>query len=194
MAKKVLIILGHPRSQSLCGALAEQYVEGAAAAGAETRLLRLAELNLDWATPADAEGAAAHPTVLLVQEHLRWADHIALVYPNWWGAAPGELRSLLERVLLPGFAFRYHAKGIGWDRLLAGRTGEMLITMDTPPWFYRWVHGAAGDRIMARRTLDYCGVKPLRTTHFGPVRTSTPESRKPWLAKAHALGREGAGA
>lgn len=194
MAKKVLTILGHPRSKSLCGALADQYVAGAAAAGAETRLLRVADLTLDWTTPADAEGAAAHPSVREVQDSLRWADHIALVYPNWWGAAPGELRTLLERVLQPGFAFKYHPKGSGWDRLLAGRTGEMLMTMDTPPVIYKWLYGAAGDRIMAKRTLDYCGVKPVRTTHFGSVRKSTPDRRTSWLARAHALGRAGAAA
>lgn len=188
MAKKVLTILGHPRSQSLCGGLAEDYVAGASAAGAETKFLRIAALNLDWAAPADSPGAAAHPTVAEVQESLRWADHIALVYPNWWGAAPGQLRTLLERVLLPGFAYKYHTHGSGWDRLLAGRTGELLVTMDTPPFIHKWMFGAAGDRIMAKRTLDFCGVKPVRSTHFGPVRTSTQEGRKRWLAKASALG------
>lgn len=190
MAKKLLTILGHPRSDSLCAALAQNYVAGAQAAGAETRLLRVADLTLDWATPADAEGAAAHPVVREVQESLCWADHVALVYPNWWGAAPGQLRTLLERVLMPGFAFKYHPAGGGWDKLLDGRTGELLVTMDTPPFIYKWFFGAAGDRIMAKRTLDFCGVKPLRITRIGPVKSSTPEGRKQWVSKAYALGRE----
>lgn len=189
MAKKVLVILGHPRSQSLCGALAAQYKAGAEAAGAEVQLLRVSDLDLDWAAPADAEGAGTHPAVLTVQHSLRWADHIVLVYPNWWGGAPGGLRTMLERALMPGFAFKYHPKGIGWDRLLAGRTGELLVTMDTPPVFHKWLYGAAGDRIMAKRTLDFCGIKPVRTTHFGSVRKSTAETRSAWLAKAEALGR-----
>ena len=188
MTKKLLTILGHPRSESLCGALSEAYAAGANGAGAQTQVLRIADIGLNWAMAADAEGAAAEPAVGQVQESLRWADHIALVYPVWWGAAPGQLRTLLERVLLPGFAFKYHPKGLGWDRLLQGRTAELLVTMDTPPFFYKWIYGAAGDRIMAKRTLDYCGVKPLRTTHFGPVRTSTPEGRKTWLETAWKLG------
>ena len=34
MKKRVLIVVGHPRSASLCHALAKEYAEGAAAAGA----------------------------------------------------------------------------------------------------------------------------------------------------------------
>ena len=95
---------------------------------------------------------------------------------------------------MPGFAFGYHAEGDGWDRLLAGRTGEMPMSMDMAPWFFKWVHGAAGNRIMAKRTPDCCGVKPLRITHFASVRRSTPDHRRTWLARAHRLGRAGVAA
>lgn len=192
MAKKLLTILGHPRSASFCGALAEAYLAGAAKAGAQTRAIRIADLQFNLAEPADFEQFAMEPDLEGVQESLHWADHIALVYPNWWGAAPGQLRTVFERVLMPGFAFKYHDKGLGWNRLLKGRTGELLVTMDTPPFFYKWVYGAAGDRIMARRTFDFCGIRPVRATHFGAVRKSTPETRKQWLARAEALGQAAA--
>jgi NAD(P)H dehydrogenase (quinone) len=192
MSKKLLTVLGHPRSASLCGALAEAYVTGAAAAGADTRTLRVADLRFDPAIPADGEDVPLDNDLANVQDCLRWADHVTLIYPIWWGAPPGLLKSMLERVLLPGFAYKYRAKGLGWDRLLAGRTAELLVTMDSPPLIYRWGFGAAGDRIMKGRTLGFCGLKPVRATHFGPVRTSSDEGRKRWVAKANALGRSAA--
>lgn len=190
MARKVLTILGHPRANSLCGALAEAYSSGAQAAGGEARSLGISTMQFNPATPPDGD-LGIEPDLALLQEGLHWADHIALVYPNWWGGPPGLLKTAFERVLLPGFAFKYHDKGGGWDRLLAGRTAELLVTMDTPPLLYKWGFGAAGDRIMARRTLDFCGIKPVRATHFGPVRKSAAVTRRGWLARAQALGEAG---
>jgi putative NADPH-quinone reductase len=187
-----LVLLGHPRSQSLCGGLAKAYAEGAAQAGADVRGINLDKLSFDPVTPPYGTEQALEPDLAELQQSILWAEHLALVYPNWWGGAPGQFKSALERVLLPGVAFKYHAKGIGWDRLLKGRSGELLTTMDTPPLIYRWMFGAAGDRVIAKRTLDFCGIKPVRITRFGPVRSSTETQRAAWLGKARKLGARAA--
>jgi putative NADPH-quinone reductase len=192
MAKRILVLLGHPRSESLCGGLAAAFEEGAKAAGATVRHVRLDRLSFNPVTPPYGRDITLEPDLKNLQEALSWAEHLAIVYPIWWGGAPGPFKSALERVLLPGFAFKYHDKGSGWDRLLKGRTGELIVTMDTPPFVYRWMFGAAGDRVMRMRTLDFCGIKPVRATHFGPVRTSTETQRKAWLAKVRALGQRAA--
>lgn len=190
MPKKILVILGHPHSQSLCGGLTQAYEAGAYSVGAEVQVIRLGELTFDPVTPRYDAPTMLDPDLQQLQKTLHWADHIALIYPFWWGGAPGPLKCALERVLLPGFAFKYHTKGLGWDRLLTGRSGELLETMDTPPWIYRYLNGAAGDRVIAQRTLEFCGVKPVRSIHFGSVRTSTPDIRARWLKKARELGAQ----
>lgn len=43
----VLLILGHPRTDSLCGALADAFGKGATEAGAAVRRLDLATLDFD---------------------------------------------------------------------------------------------------------------------------------------------------
>jgi putative NADPH-quinone reductase len=195
MASRILVLLGHPRSDSFCGALAAAYREGAAGAGADAdvRPIALGDLVFDPVTPPYGTSRPLEPDLQRLQEAIRWAEHLALVYPNWWGSAPGPFKSALERVLLPGFAFQYHAKGHGWDRLLSGRTGELIVTMDTPPFIYRWMFGAAGDRVMTKRTLDFCGIKPVRVTHVGPVLKSTGPERAKWLQQARSLGTRAAG-
>ncbi len=192
MPKKILIVLGHPHSQSLCGGLARAYEEGAQSAGAETRVIRLGDLAFDPVTPRYGAHAELEPDLQHFQNALHWAEHLAFVYPVWWGGAPEPFKCALERVLLPGFAFKYHEKGSGWDRLLAGRSGELIVTMDTPPWIYRYLNGAAADRVMAKRTLEFCGVKPVRATHFGSVRASTPEKRADWIETAYQRGAKAA--
>ncbi len=46
----ILVVLGHPRSDSLCGALADAYADGARAAGADVTVLRLGDTDFDLAS------------------------------------------------------------------------------------------------------------------------------------------------
>ena len=62
MSKKILVILGHPQKESLCGALAEAYAAGAIAAGGEVRTLDLGDLAFD---PILWNGYKRSTTVLL---------------------------------------------------------------------------------------------------------------------------------
>ena len=69
---------------------------------------------------------------------------------------PARLKGFLDRVLVPGFAFREqdgHYYG-----LLGPRTAELMTTMDVPPSVYRWIQGAPGRRAMCRATLGLCGI------------------------------------
>lgn len=99
----VLIVLGHPRKASLCGALAKAYEEGALQANAQVKTLILADLDFDphvrLESPQDQpfEKDLSH-----VQETITWADHLVFVYPTWWGMMPALLKGFLDRVLTPG--------------------------------------------------------------------------------------------
>ncbi len=187
MVKKVLVFLGHTNDESFCGGLAEAYATACRARGAEVRTVRLSQL--EFRPALDFSGAQERePDMARLQSDIVWAEHIVLVYPIWWGAAPGLMKCALERVLLTGFAFKYRPKGMGWDPLLKGRTCELIVTMDTPPGIYRWLFGAAGDRVMAKRTFEFCGVKCIRATHFGPIRNSSQAQREAWINKVKRLG------
>ena len=184
---KVLIIVGHPRRQSLCQALASAYGSGARRAGAEVRELRLAELSFDLNVHSfDPVVQAVEDGIAHARRLLTWADHIVFVYPTWWGTMPALLKGFLDRVLAPGFAFS--DKERGFAPLLGGRTGELLTTMDTPRWVYRWIYGAPGHKAMARAILGFCGIKVVRVASFGAVKESSLEERQAWLARAQRCG------
>jgi putative NADPH-quinone reductase len=190
MNKRVLIVVGNPTPGSFDHALAQRYAEGAEEAGAEVRLLAVDVLRFD---PILRGGYHSTQTLeedlVRAQEAILWAEHLVFVYPVWWGTMPALLKGFIDRVFLPGFAFKYRTKGALWDRLLTGRSAELIVTMDSPPWYYRWFAGQPGHRMMKRGVLEFCGVKPVGITSFGGVRRSTPEKREGWLAKARALGR-----
>lgn len=190
---KIAVLLGHPDVTSYCGSLVRAYAAGARSSGAEVREINLAELKFDpvlWHGYKDV--APLEPDLVEAQETIAWADVIVVAYPNWWGTVPALLKGFIDRVFLPGFAFRYRENSPLWDRLLSGRSARLLVTMDTPHWYYRLVNRQPGHQMMRRAVLGFSGIKPVRTTVFGPVRTSTPTAREQWLARAEALGRRDA--
>jgi len=190
MRKRILIVVGHPRSGSFCHALAKEYAEGAVSAGAETRVLELDALRFDPILRGGFEGAQPLEEDLgAVQDSILWAGHLVFVYPVWWGTMPALLKGFIDRVFLPGFAFKYRSGSPLWDRLLTGRTAELIVTMDSPPWYYRWLAGQPGHRMMKKTVLEFCGVRPVGITSIGGVRQSTPARREGWLAKARQLGK-----
>ena len=110
-------------------------------------------------------------------------DHLVIGFPLWWGAEPAMLKGWIERVLLPGFAFRYHQKDQFWDGLLAGRSADLIITMDTPPWYLRLVYCDSVTRRWRGQMLGFCGFKPVRVFRLGPTRRGgTTKSLQNWQA------------
>ncbi len=188
VSRNVLVILGHPDRQSFCAALAEAYIQGATAAGQAVRTLDVGELQFD---PVLRHGyqqvQPLEPDLVQAQEDIRWANHLVFVYPNWWGTMPALLKGFIDRVFLPGFAFKYHSDDPFWDRLLTGRSAHLIVTMDTPPWYYRWVFKMPGHQQMRRTILEFCGIKPVRITEIAPVRKATLQQRSRWLTKVQRL-------
>jgi putative NADPH-quinone reductase len=193
MGKRILVILGHPGKTSFCNALAQSYVEGARGAGHEVQYIALGQLAFD---PVLHEGFGRaqelEPDLLAAQTAIAWAQHIVFVYPIWWGAMPALLKGFIDRVFLPGFAFKYHSGSVFWDRLLAGRSARLLVTMDAPPWYYRWISRMPGHNQMKRTILEFCGIKPVSIASFGPVKGSTLEKRERWLAQVKKWGSSAA--
>lgn len=188
VSKNVLVVLGHPSNISYSAALADAYAQSAEAAGHSVRMMRLADLRFD----ATLHGSNPHhqalePDLLAAQESIAWADHIAWVFPVWWGGVPALLKGFLDRTLTSGWAYKFNKSSPYPEKLLKGRTAHLLVLMDTPPWYYRWVYRMPAIHQMAKTTLEFCGVRPVKTLMLGPIIHSTPEQRAAWLDRATAL-------
>lgn len=188
MGKRILVILGHPASNSFCGALAERYAQSAVRAGHEVRQLFLGTMDFD---PVLREGyqqvQPLEADLRRAQADIVWAEHLTLVYPIWWGGIPALLKGFFDRVFLPGFAFKYREGKAFPDKLLHGRSAHLLVTMDTPPWYYRWVYRMPGLHQVRKTTLAFCGIEPQRTLTFGPILGSSADQRETWLLQAQAI-------
>lgn len=189
MKTKIVIINGHPDPRSFCASLTEAYRNGAADSGAEVRSIDLSHIRFEPILKYGyRQRTELEPELLEAQELIRWADHLVFVYPTWWGTMPAVLKGFIDRIFLPGFAFKYRENSQLWEKLLNGKTAHLLVTMDTPSWYNRWIYKHAGHNVMKRNILHFCGIKPVRVTEIGPVRPSTKEQRTKWLEQAAKLG------
>lgn len=189
MANQVFIWVAHPGQGSFCGALADAYEAAARRAGAEVRRQDLSDMQVSLAGFAGyRDMPALEPDLVEWQDNLRWADHILVVHPYWWGGMPAAAKAVFDRALLPGLGFRYHRKGVSWDRLLTGKTADIMVTSDTPPWLDTLLYWQPARRVLKAQILGFCGIRTRRSLQFGSVKTAGPERRQRWLQRAARLG------
>lgn len=188
---RILIINGHPDPESFNKALSNAYQKGAESSSAEVKVITIGELdfnpNLQFGYRKRTE---LEPDLLEAQEKLKWADHLVWIYPVWWGSVPAIMKGFLDRVLLPGFAFKKREGSVWWDKFFTGKTSRLICTLDQPPWFYRLMNGSPSHKAMKRLTMKFIGVKSVKITSIGPLRLSTEAFRKKWIQKLEKMGEQ----
>lgn len=181
---KVLLLDGHPDAGRLTTRLLNLY-EGVLPADAEVTRVAIRDLAF---TPILRRGYAKRtpwePDLAQLAEAFDACDHLTVAFPLWWGSEPAELKGLIDRLFLPGFMFAYHQADPWWDRLMAGRSADVIVTMDTPPIFLRLAYGNAVVRRWKGQVLGFVGFAPVRIIAIGPVRKGGAEkSIGKWAAK-----------
>lgn len=182
--KNIVVINGHPSKDSFCAAIASAYIDGASETGNKIEVINISELNFN---PILENGyqkrTELEPDLLVAWEKIKGANHIVIVMPVWWGGMPAGLKGFFDRLFLPGMAFQYKENSVWWDKLLVGKTAHIIATMDTPTWYYKIFYKNAGISQLKRNILQFCGIKPVKTTMISPIKNSTDEFRLKWLKR-----------
>ena len=105
---------------------------------------------------------------------------------------PTRAKAVLDRALTSGFAYKYHQRGMGWDKLLTGRTADVLITSDTPPLIDTFIYSKPGRRVIRNQVLRFCGIKARNVVQFGSVKLADAAKIDRWIGKARAMGQAAA--
>jgi putative NADPH-quinone reductase len=185
--KKVFIFLGNEDKEGFCGELADAYEKGAKAGGHEVRRVNIGDLKFD---PLLHKGYKViqelEPDLKMVQENIRWAEHVVIIYPTWWSGMPAILKGFFDRAWLPGFGFHMHKSGMWWDALLKGRTGRVIITMDGWALGERILFGDSTNEI-GRAIMNFAGIK-TKIEKIGDLKHATPEHRQEIKESVYDLG------
>ncbi len=182
-----LVLIGHADPGSFNHRLAQAYADGFAATGGAVERLDLTALRFD---PVLRHGYRAdhplEPDLRAARAAIERADHLVWVFPTYWAAPPAVVRGFVDRVFLPGWAFRFegHALPTG---LLAGRASRVVTTMDSPGWWYRLALRRTLHASFGRGTLAFCGLAPVEVTTIHRTRQLDGAARDRWLARLAAL-------
>jgi putative NADPH-quinone reductase len=190
--KKILLILAHSDEMGFCGRLFEAYKKGAERSGAELKTLKLGELHFDPILHRGyRETQELESDLKKAQELILWANHLVFIFPTWWSSFPAILKGFVDRVILPGFAFRFKEGASIPEKLLTGKTAHIITTMDAPAFVYRWYFGAPGVHILKKGVLQFCGISPVHTTLIGRVRFMSDKKKEKVISKIEKLAEKG---
>jgi NAD(P)H dehydrogenase (quinone) len=190
---RILLILAHPDPASFNHALAGALSEGLREAGHGVDLLDLhAEGFRPEMTAEDlraADRGAADPAVRALQERVRAASGLALVFPVYWFGPPALMKGFIDRVLFEGFAFRFLPGG-RVEGLLRQERALVLCTAGASALLYRtFGFHRPMKRVLVDWTLRMCGVGTVQLEIFHGVREATEERRRAFLHRAGERGR-----
>ncbi len=191
---RALVIHCHPKPDSFTAAVCRTVLDGLAEAGAEARCIDLYADGFDPTLSAHEldvyeDTARNRAPVQAHVDALMWCDTLVFVYPTWWYGLPAMLKGWLDRVLVPGVAFKM-PEADGGD-IRPGLTHVGRIAVFTTCGASRWLTaavGAPGRRTLLRGLRAICA-KRCRTTFAAHylMDSSTPESRAAHLARVAGI-------
>lgn len=189
--KKILVLLGNPDTESFSGKMASAYEQAARDAGHEVTRFNVNELKFD---PILHKGYKViqelEPDLIKVQEAWKAADHVVIVYPNWWCTMPAILKGMFDRMYLPGFAFNFDKETHRLIKRFKGKTARVIVIAGTYSPFMTWLLYGDYTNEIAYGILGFAGMK-VRVSTFGPGDHVTESHRIKWLKKAASLGERG---
>ena len=186
--KNVLVILGHPDAETFTGSVADHYQAGAESGGHMVERINLGELQFD---PILHKGykeiQQLEPDLLAVQEKIAWADHLVIVYPNWWVTMPALLKSFFDRIWLPGFVFNFNEDTKKVEQHLKGKTARVIVTSGTHGALATWWNYGDFTNEIQHGILGFAGIKS-KVKIIGPCDRVDNACRIDWMEDIEKLG------
>jgi len=189
--KKILIFLGNPSTNSYSAKIADTYEDAARAANYDVDRVNISDLHFD---PVLHDGykeiQPLEPDLEVLQQKIDWADHIVLVYPNWWCSMPGVMKGMFDRMWLPGFAFNFDKHTHYLIRRLRGKTARVIIVIGTNTPFMTWWKFGDYTNEIVHGILGFAGIT-AKVTAFGPAERVSDTVREQWIERVRKLGERG---
>jgi len=190
--KKILVLLGNPDLDTFSGRLANAYEESAREAGHEVGRINIGDLNFN---PILHRGykdiQELEPDLVRVQESISWADHLVVIYPNWWCTMPAVMKGMFDRMWLPGFAFNFDKPSKKLIQRLKGKTARVIIIAGTHSPLKTWWKFGDFTNEIAHGILGFAGIES-KVSAFGPTKRASDGTLDKWEKKVRLLAKKGA--
>lgn len=186
---KAVVIVAHPNKASFNHAIAGRVRQTLENNGHEVLYHDLYEENFKPVFINEHENGKDE-LVLRHRRHMKEADAVFIVHPNWWGQPPAILKGWVDKVLFEGVAYKFpegvDGGGVPIGLLRAGVV-QILNTSDTPEERERAEFHDPLDTIWKNCIFKYCGVLNVHRKVFRVIASSTEPERIAWLDEVEAI-------
>ena len=185
---KILLILAHPRPNSLNRAIAETAVAVLKTQGHEVVFRDLYQERFDPVLPADEENLPEEKLPKYLQDHLhdfKEADGVVFVHPNWWGGPPAILRGWADRVVRTNSCYNFTPEGVVSH--VGGKIVQIFSTSNTPRDVELNVYGDPIENFWKVVVFGILSTQSFERRNFESVVLSSLEERKGWLAEVETI-------
>jgi NAD(P)H dehydrogenase (quinone) len=174
-----LVVLAHPREGSFTRDICGVYTRAVRALGHAVVLRDLYAMKFN--PVASVEDITGNRTgrvpadIKIEQDHLVWADVIALFHPIWWIDRPAILKGWIDRVFAIGFAYGHGPNGpVG---TLKGKRAIIFTSAGSTQDHFDQSGKMQAIRVAQDMgTMEFCNIDMIEHVHFSPVGSrSTPE-------------------
>lgn len=189
---KVLAVNGSPRKKWNTATLLGKALEGAASAGAETKLIHLYDLNFKGCVSCFAcktiggrsyGKCAMRDGLRPLLEKAADADAIILGSPIYFGSVTGEMRSFMERLMFPNLTYTEPPQSLFRRKISTGLICTMNVTEDVMKERYGQNLGiiemvmslifGSVETLYGFDTLQFDDYSKILSTRFDPVKKAT---------------------
>ncbi|MFI5428281.1 NAD(P)H-dependent oxidoreductase [Aeromicrobium sp. UC242_57] len=127
------------------------------------------------------------PLIALHREEPRRAEGLVVVHPNWWGMPPAILTGWINRIVVPGVAYRL-ADATGHPEPLAPIQDLFVVnTSDTTDEREETLYKDPLASIWGRCVAPYLGSPRVTRRVLRPVTDSSDHQRSLWLGEVTDL-------
>jgi NAD(P)H dehydrogenase (quinone) len=192
-----LVVICHPRTDSLIRAAGERVVAGLERAGTPVRVLDLDGLGLGGSNTAPFDPVLSRhekinhlsdpddrPDLADHFDALRWAHRIVFVYPTWFSGQPAMLKGWFDRVWANGVVFELPPEATRIRGLLKNVKRLEIVTSHGSSKLVNLVQANSGQRVIFRSLRVLC--HPLCRTHLTAIYNidrAEPAIIEAWLSE-----------
>ncbi|WP_339170399.1 NAD(P)H oxidoreductase [Paenibacillus sp. FSL R5-0341] len=183
----VLVVVSHPRKDSLTFQVAQRFAQGLTEAGHSYEILDLHGIGFDPILREmdepdyTQENQVFSPEVETEMARLKKHDAVAFVFPLWWWHLPAMLKGYVDRVMNNGFAY-------GANKLPHQQILWIALSGVTEEQMHKRNYGQSITNLLNVGISDYCGVSQSRVEFLYETLESKPEHYEALLNHAHHLG------
>ncbi len=178
---KIVILNGHPNKKSFNSAIAKAYEKGAKESKHKIKIINVRNMKFDIKEMDEIN----NKDIKEAQKIISWADCLVFIFPNWWTTMPALMKGFFDKVFTKDFAFKVISRR-KWKKLLSGKRAKVIVTMDTPIFFYKIFMGNPIKKNL-KGILNFCGIKPVKYKYIGSLNSLNQKQRTEWLNKIEKI-------